>query len=72
MKIIILSNEIKIGSNYYPFNTIYFKNNNNIIEIYNLEGDILIQSHYSSFLDSNNIPFTTANSVIDSLRSSFI
>lgn len=72
MKILILSNEIKIGTIYYPFNTIYFKNNNNIIEIYNLEGDLIIQNHYSNFLDSNNIPFITANSVIDSLRSSFI
>lgn len=72
MNIIILSNEIQVGSNYYPFNTIYFKKNIDLIEIYNLAGELIIKSLYSNFLDSNNIPYTTSDSVIDSLKQSFI
>lgn len=72
MKIVILSNEIKIDNNYYPFNTIFFKKNNDIIEIYNLSGELITQNIFSNFLDSNDTPYTTSDSVIDSLKSSFI
>jgi len=52
-KIIISSTEISIGGVYYPLNTIYFKAVGNNVRIYNLEGEMLYNDVYSTFVNSS-------------------
>lgn len=71
MKIIISTYEIKIKDSYYPFNKIYFKADGDIVKIFTLTGKALYNGHYSNYRNSSDVPFTSTQSVIDSLRLSF-